>query len=242
MTNAHVITWTAAAESSDEGNSGEVARSEDGLKASDAVMERRSSRPGATPLVDVAAMELSELAELARGGEREAFGALVRRLQEPLYYAVLRVVRHSADARDIVQRTFVKAWSSRESLKSPSAVRSWIFSIGLNLARNHLRDRGGRRFEQVEEHTATVAASAQTGLLERERKVILRELIAELPPTQRQVISLRIDSDLSFAEVAEIVGCSAGSARVNFHHGLKRLRERMQERLPDTSSAEEGER
>lgn len=160
----------------------------------------------------------------AKTGDQAAFSALVRELQEPLYRSVMRLLRHSPDARDVVQRALLRAWMRLPGLENPKAFRSWVFSIALNLARNHLRDQRGKRFEPVEDARLSVDARAHRALSDHEDRLRLRAALSQLPPRQREVVTLRIDAELSFKAIAEAVGCSEGSARVNFHHGMKRLK------------------
>ncbi|MEO1267053.1 MAG: sigma-70 family RNA polymerase sigma factor [Myxococcota bacterium] len=160
----------------------------------------------------------------AQHGDRNAFSQIVLTLQEPLYGAVFRLVRHSQDARDIVQRALIKAWTRLPDLQNTASFRSWLFSIALNLARNHLRDRGSKRFESVEDTPLAVEPRAYRDLNAHQQRLKLRGALAELPERQREVVTLRIDTEMSFRDIGEAVGCSEGSARVNFHHGMKRLR------------------
>jgi RNA polymerase sigma-70 factor (ECF subfamily) len=175
---------------------------------------------------------LEALVRRAQGGDRAAFGALVERLQEPLYFAVLRMVRHPQDARDVVQRSFLRAWTQLGTLGEAEKFRGWLFSVALNQARNHVRDEGRRRHEPIEEGTLVTSASAPALLERREEQGQLREALEALSPRQREVVTLRIDAELSFREIGEAVGCNEATARVNFHHGLKRLRELMQGEAP----------
>ena len=170
-------------------------------------------------------LPLTELVQKSREGDRQAFGQIVLQLQRPLYFASLRIVSHSQDARDVVQKAFLKAWTRLEELESPAKFRSWLFAIGLNLARNLVRDRAQKRFEPIEENTLVSPCSAETQLSRRQQSDRLRAALGELPPRQQEVVTLRIDGELSFREIGESVGCSEGSARVNFHYGMKRLKE-----------------
>ncbi len=182
---------------------------------------------------DAAAVPLTALVVRAQGGDRPAFAALVRELQEPLFFAVNRFTQNPDDARDIVQRTFLKAWTRMADLESPERFRSWLFSIGLNLARNHLRDSGKRRGDSVDDVVlAAQGADAVTQISDRQRRAWLRAALAKLPDKQRECVTLRIDAELGFREIGELAGCSEGSARVNFHHGMRRLRELMAEEEP----------
>jgi RNA polymerase sigma-70 factor, ECF subfamily len=170
-------------------------------------------------------LSIPALAARAKGGDRGAFAGLVRELQEPLYFAVLRFTRNPDDARDIVQKSFLKAWTGLSDLESPERFRSWIFSIGLNLARNHLRDAGKRQAEPVDNVVLAAGGKDAVAMIDdRQRREHLRSALANLPDKQRECVTLRIDAELGFREIGELVGCSEGSARVNFHHGMKRLR------------------
>jgi RNA polymerase sigma-70 factor (ECF subfamily) len=160
-----------------------------------------------------------------RTGDRSAFDDLVRRYQRPLYYLALRYVRVEADAKDLAQRTLVKAYGALAGFRADSSFRTWLYRIAINLCLNHLRDR--KREEMRPELGEALAAPPSGGdraLIDRERGALLREAIAELPPKQRMVLELRVYDELPFREVAELAGCSENSAKVNFHHAVKRLR------------------
>ena len=180
----------------------------------------------ADPATETAAQGLGALARRARDGDRDAFAALVRAVQEPLYFAILRFTRNPEDARDLVQKTFLKAWTGLVDLESPDRVRAWLFSIGLNLARNHVRDAAVRRTEPMDNVVvAARGADAVRQIDDRQRRQALRDALGSLPDKQRECVTLRIDAELGFREIGALVGCSEGSARVNFHHGMKRLRD-----------------
>ena len=165
------------------------------------------------------------LIERYRAGDRSAFDELVRRYQRPLYYLCLRYVRVEADAKDLAQRTLVKAYSALAGFRAASSFRTWLYRIAINFCLNHLRDR--KREEMRPELGESLIAPPSGGdraLIERERGARLRDAIAELPPKQRMVLELRVYDELPFREVAELAGCSENSAKVNFHHAVKRLR------------------
>jgi RNA polymerase sigma-70 factor (ECF subfamily) len=182
--------------------------------------ERTDERAGAA----VAERDAALVARF-RAGDRGAFDELVRRYQRPLYYLALRYVRIEADAKDLAQRTFIKVLGALPGFRADSSFRTWLYRIAINLCLNHLRD---RKREEVRAELGEALPAPQTSgegaLIDRERGARLREAIAELPPKQRMVLELRIYDELPFREVAELAGCSENSAKVNFHHAVKRLR------------------
>ncbi len=166
-----------------------------------------------------------ELVEQFRAGERAAFDQLVRRHQKGMWRLVLRYVRRDADAQDVTQLAFVRAYRGLASFRGSASVRSWLYRIAINCALSWLRD---HRREQPAEipDDALVAEHASPGrIADGETSARLRAAIAQLPPKQKLVLELRIFDDLAFKEVAELAECSENTAKVNFHYAVKRLRE-----------------
>jgi RNA polymerase sigma-70 factor (ECF subfamily) len=165
-------------------------------------------------------------------GENAAFGALVRR-HEPLVLALVRrYARTQEDARDLAQRTFLRAFEAvRRShtwhVRQHVPFRRWLVRVAVNLARNHLRDetRWTRAPLEALEATGATPAAAPEALERAEREVKVRRAVLRLPGRQREVLTLRIDADLPFAEIAAALGITENAAKVSFHHAVRRLRE-----------------
>jgi RNA polymerase sigma-70 factor (ECF subfamily) len=165
----------------------------------------------------------AELLEKVRAGERDAFGELVRRHERAILGLAVRYVGDGEDARDVAQRAFVQAYRQLARFRGEASFRTWLYRIAANLALDALRARG-------REHRAQAALAAEPAPVDADRlgaheeKARLREAVEGLPPKQRLVVELRVFEDLSFREVAEVVGSSEDAAKVNFHHALKKLR------------------
>lgn len=156
-------------------------------------------------------------------GDRDAFDALVRRHQAAVRSLVLRYVKSDADAKDITQVAFVRAFEKLSEFRGQAAFRTWLFRIAINLALNHIR--GAPADLAPIGDVGAFTKSLQTSQLvaaEVWRKVSAR--LDDLPPKQRLALELRIFHDLSFEEVADVGGFSVESAKANFHHAVKRLR------------------
>jgi RNA polymerase sigma-70 factor, ECF subfamily len=171
----------------------------------------------------------AELLEAFRRGDVKAFEELVRRYQRAVLGIARRFARDEDDAEDLAQRAFINA-SERAGGWRGGSFKSWLFRIVVNLAKNHLRDiaRFDRGEEAHEREAAPAEADAQERLERAERHRMLRETIARLPPRQREVLLLRIDGDLPFAEIAATLGITEGNAKVNFHHAVRKLKELVQ--------------
>lgn len=175
--------------------------------------------------IPLAVDEDDPLVERFRAGDMRAFDDLVRRYQRAIYALALRYVRDPDDAKDIAQRAFVKAFEGLGGFRRASSFRTWLYRIAVNLALNHVRDRKPRG-ELPEEALAIDAVGAGNLVAAEDRRRLWRA-IDELPPKQRLVLELRVYDDLPFREVAEIAGTSENAAKVNFHHAVKALRERL---------------
>ena len=169
------------------------------------------------------------LIERARAGDTAAFGQLVRLHRDAVYRFAVRWLGDSEHALDVAQDVFMRAYAALRDYRGDGRFRTWLFSITLNVVRTAARRqkrRGeirldtGAQFPDLRTPPDTRAARADAYAR------AAREL-ATLPEKQRGAVALRIYEGLSFKEIGEIIGCSEGSARVNYHHGIQRLREAL---------------
>lgn len=167
------------------------------------------------------------LVERARSGDEGALSALVARHHEAVYQAAYRVLGEPEAAADAAQDTFVKALRALGRFRGDASFRTWVLAIATNTARSAGR-RTTRRREVVLEPEAGWRAEERSP----ERETVIRSevdraevAIAALPEKQRLAVTLRLQQDLSYREIAEVVGSTEGSARVNYHLGIKKLRE-----------------
>lgn len=166
-----------------------------------------------------------ELAERFQNGERVAFDHLVRKHQKGVWQLVRRYVKRDADASDVTQQAFVRAFRGFGSFRGAATVRSWLYRIAINCALSWLRDQRREEPTELAEDALTDTNLASAQLMVGEQGLRLREAIAQLPPKQKLVLELRVFDDLSFKEVAELADCTENTAKVNFHYAVKRLRE-----------------
>lgn len=182
--------------------------------------------PAIVGFVTEAAVDLdAALVARAQRGERGAFDELVRRHQRGLWRLVRRYVAHDADAADVTQQAFVRAYRALDRFRGEASVRSWLYRIGINAALNHVRDRSREEPSDTAGENLAVAAAAPRAMMEAQRAKVLRAAVAELPPKQRLVLELRVFDDLPFREVAALAACTENAAKVSFHYAVKRLRE-----------------
>jgi RNA polymerase sigma-70 factor (ECF subfamily) len=159
-----------------------------------------------------------DLVRAARGGDRKAFGRLFERYAPMVHGVLLSRVRPS-DADDLVQDVFVTAMQKLASLREDHAFGGWLATIARNRAVDHHR----ARRETVEIEAVPVSEGASRAA---EARRILA-MIQALPEAYRETLVLRLVEGMSGPEIAEQVGMTAESVRVNLHRGMKLLREKL---------------
>lgn len=167
----------------------------------------------------------ADLLEAFRAGDTRAFEVLVRRYQRPVLGVARRFCDDLDDAEDLAQRAFINA-AERAGGWRGGSFKSWLFRIVVNLAKNHRRDtaRFDRSEAAAEQEAAPTEADAHDRIEQAQAQKALRAAIAGLPTRQREVLLLRVDGDLPFAEVAEALGITEVNAKVNYHHAVTKLK------------------
>ena len=167
----------------------------------------------------------TQFVEEARKGSHESFAILVERHQKMLTAFAQQRLGDARHADDIVQATFVKAWTHIASYRGEADFRAWLCGIAINECRavhRSSRQRGEVPITpELEESLAGTGEPLDHAPLRR----TLRREVARLPPRQQSVLSLRIFADLPFGEIARLEGITTNSAKVNYHYAVRRLKE-----------------
>ena len=171
----------------------------------------------------------AQLVERSREGDDGAFGTLVSRHHEAVFRLARRMLGEDDPAADATQDAFLKAYRSLEGFRGDAAFRTWVMTIAANEARVILRRRGRRRETGLENAGPVIDEGPDVAerVVARSEVERARACVDLLPEKQRLAVTLRLEEGLSFREVGELIGSSEGAARVNYHHGVKRLREML---------------
>ena len=172
-------------------------------------------------------MNDAELVREFKKGSKEAFSELVRRHSRPLTMMILGAVRDEEEAKDISQKTFLRAYQGLPRFMMASSFKTWLYAIAMNAIRDHMRKRSPDLVPEVPDRLPDPRISPEE---EVERALTLkgvRKSIEELPHKQRCTVLLRVYEELEYREIAKILGGTAGAARGNFFQAMKTLRERL---------------
>jgi len=158
-------------------------------------------------------------------GDHDAFRRLFERYAPMLMRLTIRHLRSEDLAREVVQQTFFQMHAARRDFRQDKKLRPWVFTIAMNLVREHYRKKK-RRKETVLEEAREPATQEELGPIEtQQRAKLLRDALNRLPESQREVVELHWFDERPFAEVAQIVGSTEGAVRVRAHRAYKRLKE-----------------
>ena len=166
----------------------------------------------------------------AQSGDREALGALLASVQEPLYRYVLSLVRERHLAEDALQETFVRVYRKLGWLREPGLFRPWAYRIATREAFRQLK-RERRWAEQVRDEDAlgAVAAPPPREEFAPELSARLREKVAGLSPASRAVVVLYYLHEMSLEETAAVLGVPLGTVKSRLAYGLGALRRQLKE-------------
>lgn len=180
-----------------------------------------SRRPGPATPQDL------DLVERARAGEPEAREELVRRYLPDVFRLTNRILGDRELAQDATQDTFVNALGALSRFRGEASFRTWLLRIAVNAARSVGRRQGRRREVNLvlADHEPSPEQDPATQTENRAEAGRVEKMLAGLPPKQRLAVALRVQQGLSYTEIAGALNCSEGAARVNYHLGIKRLRE-----------------
>lgn len=160
-------------------------------------------------------------------GDREAFNVLVIKYQKPLYSLLYRMVSSHDDAADLLQKTFVKAFTGLAAFEQRSTFKTWLYQIAINLAKNTYRDRSRNVHVSIDDVIIRRNPRTLETLITKERREQLRKALSGLPEKQRLTLLLRIQETRKFEEIAAIMKCSVGTAKANYHHAVQKLKKIM---------------
>ena len=175
-----------------------------------------------------------QIIRLYKAGQREeAFNQIVKNYGERLYWHIRRIVMVHEDADDLLQNTFVKAWSGLEKFRGESGLYTWLYRIATNETLSFL---GGKRVTadvSLSEDPARTASLAATerGFDGDKLQRLLQQAIALLPPKQRIVFCERYYNETPYEDISKAMGTSVGALKASYHHAYGKVLEYVKERI-----------
>jgi RNA polymerase sigma-70 factor (ECF subfamily) len=184
-------------------------------------------------------LEDLRLVDALRDGAESAYEELITRFQQPVYALALRLLDDQGEACDVVQEVFLKVFRNIGSFRGQSSLKTWIYRITVNEAHNARRWFFRYRRREVEldhapedtrdwkEIIPDGSRSPYDVALDREQHVMIEAALERINPIFREAVVLRDIMDLSYEEIAEVLGVSLGTVKSRILRGREALREKL---------------
>jgi RNA polymerase sigma-70 factor, ECF subfamily len=172
-------------------------------------------------------------------GDTAAFVELVDKYKQPVMNVAYRMLHDATEAEDLAQAVFVQVFKSASRYQVSSKFSTWLFTIARNLCLNEIRRRTRHRAESIEaphpeledqplrQFEDKQTASPPERLLHGELEAKIEEALAELPENQRLAIVLCRQDELSYEEIARVLGCSVSAIKSLIHRGRETLKGKL---------------
>ena len=171
--------------------------------------------------------------EKAQQGDQIAFGSLVGLFSRDVYGKAFSILKNHQDADDAVQETFIRVYRALPGFRYESSFRTWLITIATRQALNY-RERVAKEHESLDgpegtfEHPALRVEETQiAAVLDQEARRLLQEALPNLPKRQKQALTLKLQHDWKYEQIAQEMGTSVGSVKAHIFHAIQNLTRQM---------------
>jgi len=188
---------------------------------------------------EIAGQEDLRLVESLREGSERGYEELLTRFQQPVYVLALRLLDDQSEAFDVVQEVFLKVFRNIGSFRGQSTLKTWIYRITVNEAHNARRwffrhrrrevdlDANPEEARNWQEIIPDSSRSPFDAASAREQHIMIEAALEKINPFFREAVVLRDITDLSYEEIAEVLGVSLGTVKSRIRRGREALREEL---------------
>ena len=145
--------------------------------------------------------------------QRQGFEMIVAQYSEQLYWQIRRLVLSHEDANDLLQNTFIKAWTNIDYFRAEAKLSTWLYRIALNECLTFLNRQRAVTTLAIDDPEAAVD----------EAQLCLQKALMTLPEKQRMVFNLKYYQEMKYEEMSEIFGTSVGALKASYHHAVKKI-------------------
>lgn len=165
--------------------------------------------------------------------QREAFERIVRTYSEQLYWQIRRLVLSHDDANDILQNTFIKAWTNIDYFRGDAKMSTWLYRIALNESLTFLNKQRANSQLSIDDTDTEMLNKLESDPYfdGDETQKIFIEAIKRLPEKQQMVFNLKYFKEMKYEEIAEILGTSIGGLKASYHHAVKKIETFLEKHL-----------
>ena len=157
--------------------------------------------------------------------QKDAFSRIVAQYSEQLYWQIRRMVLSHEDANDLLQNTFIKAWTNIDYFRAESKLSTWLYRIALNECLTFLNKQRASSFVSIDEPEADVITKLEgdSYFSGDEAQLLLQKALVALPEKQRMVFNLKYYQEMKYEEMSDVLGTSVGALKASYHHAVKKI-------------------
>lgn len=176
------------------------------------------------------------LIQLAAKGDCEAFEQLLRRYESTIWRLCYRMTANEEDAADLTQEALVRVWQKLPDFRFRSSFSTWLYRLTTNLCLDFLRSKKRRPTVPLEREDdgepslpepRDPAPTPEEAVLASEEQERLQKALAALEPEQRRLLALRVDRELNYAQMAEILSVPEGTVKSRLARAREALRKKL---------------
>ena len=178
--------------------------------------------------------ESSRLIAECIAGNEDAIEVFVRQYERDVFRLAFSIVNDATEAQEITQETFIAALKSLHAYQEKKSLRAWLYTIGLNLSRSHLRKR--RLVERLRNTLINIfqvdaqkQSSPEEVMIQNEKETLIWEALNKLAERYRMVVVLRYFHELSITEISEILSINEGTVHSRLHTARQRMKNALEQ-------------
>lgn len=163
--------------------------------------------------------------------QKQGFEMIVAEYSGQLYWQIRRMVLSHDDANDVLQNTFVKAWTNIDYFRAEAKLSTWLYRIALNECLTFLNRQRSLHTVAIDDPDADVIQrlEADSYFSGDRAQMLLQKALLELPEKQRMVFNLKYYQEMKYEEMSEIFGTSVGALKASYHHAVKKIEKFLEE-------------
>ena len=166
------------------------------------------------------------------GQAREAFGKVIEHYSQALYWQIRRMVFDHDDASDILQNTFIKAWTNIDNFRGDAKLSTWLHKIAINESITFINKKKAQNNIPLDSDDSFLANTLESDpwFDGDATQLQLQRAIASLPEKQRLVFNMRYFDEMKYSEISKILGTSEGALKANYHLAVQKITEYLRHR------------
>lgn len=159
---------------------------------------------------------------------RKAFEKLVKAYSARLYWQIRHMVLTHDDTNDVLQNTFLKAWSNLDSFRAEAKLSTWLYRIAINESLTFLQKK--KDMTDLESASGAISLLVSDPYFDGEETDLqLQEAVASLPERQRLVFNMKYFQEMKYEEISEILNTSTGALKASYHFAVEKIKKYFDE-------------